>query len=213
MRAAGPLAGLASGALAMLLAGCAPAVWDFGDSSDAGPVDATGPDASMPILDSSLPSDVSDAQNKPGDASFHPDAQTICNNFQSNVCCNNNSDCNGNPNGYTRCEQTTHQCVDCIDGNDCNSQTCIGFQCLKRCDVDGSNQCGRSFCGGNGLCLQCITGDDCAGMTRNVFCNTVNYRCVECVSPLDCNPGESCSLMGQCFFTNSNGGGSTNHDP
>jgi hypothetical protein len=144
------------------------------------------------------------------DGTSPPDAPTFCNNPQ--VCgCNSDPDCRNNNNGNHSCDQASHQCVDCVHNNDCNSSRCVDFQCVRQCDVNfpDAGQCGASFhCGPGDFCIQCESMDDCRGDPSQPVCNPINGRCVECVGAMDCaGSGMACSLTGRCFNNFGPGGG------
>jgi hypothetical protein len=227
MRAAGPLAGLASSTLllSLVVASCAPAEWTFGLQADDGGtgVDVTAADTSSGVSDGFAPND---SQGRPFDGSFPlPDGQAACNNVQ--VCgCPTVQDCSINSNN-TICDSFSHQCVECVDSSDCSSQhplqwLCLHNQCVKKCDADAGDNCppGQT-CGTGGLCQECGDARDCASNRKQIVCDPVNLHCVQCLSPSDCTPTSSntimgCSLVGNCYPNGSGSGGgssSTNHDP
>ena len=106
------------------------------------------------------------------------------------------------------CDETNQACVecftdvDCDDGNDCTSDTCLSGLCINTnntdpCD-DGLFCTATDACSGGG----CVgTGDACSGL----LCDEANNQCVECFTAGDCDDGIPCTVdicdAGACVFT------------
>jgi hypothetical protein len=75
-----------------------------------------------------------------------------------------------------KCHPAQHTCNPaCLDNNDC------GMGQADICDLP------------NGVCVECLTADDCGGELCDAF-----GTCVECLTAADCPDGEICSIEGHC---------------
>jgi hypothetical protein len=142
---------------------------DDDDEHDAGKHDAGKPrDAGKPH-DADVASDAAlDAgTGKPPDAGRCggpcPSDRPVCREDGTCVQCERRADCT-EP-GASRCEQTTHVCVACLEDADCDGTT-------PACDITTHS------------CVGCVNNEDCTGDTP--ICDTPNQVCLGCLSDLDC---------------------------
>ncbi len=109
------------------------------------------------------------------------------------------------------CDPTTRTCGacrmdhDCHDTNPCTIDVCLADgTCGHNPIPSGEGSCTvpagagpgePGVCDGAGNCVQCVDNNQCSTPTR--ICDTAAFRCVQCLSEANCDPGEAC-IDGTC---------------
>ncbi len=131
--------------------------------------------------------------------SANPEFVALCRASLSNCCrssdcaphCNQTRcGCLSSPCSAGLCDTTSGMCVECLGNTDCPVGTCESHVCTECTqDVDCMDPAAPR-CVAN-ACVACTSDVDCSAPVP--FCYTMENRCVQCLQPLDCDDGDSCT--------------------
>jgi hypothetical protein len=96
---------------------------------------------------------------------------------------------------YPFCDTAVERCVGCLSTSDCRANEICnpnGYVCIVKCAAASNCPIVQPLCNAEGLCAECVNGDECG---QHQVCDFKIGRCVGCIDGTQCAaPTPYCDL-------------------